>query len=163
MAACSCCLTPLELIDRLAALIPPPCIHRHCYHGVLPPDAPVRAQVTALARQPPALELRQQNDVPLGIKLRKDGPLRLDGPCEVRAPDGTPLFRAVETALCRCGQSSKKPLCDGTHRTTRLWRRVRDHDSRAFRYRWIAMGCAGVLRYHDAQFRGLRVSFHSRW
>ena len=28
-------LTPLELIERLAALIPPPRIHRHRYHGVL--------------------------------------------------------------------------------------------------------------------------------
>jgi hypothetical protein len=47
-------LTPLELIERLAALIPPPRIHRHRYHGVLAPNAPLRAQVTALARQPPA-------------------------------------------------------------------------------------------------------------
>jgi hypothetical protein len=40
-------LTPLELLDRLAALIPPPRVHRHRYHGVLAPNAPWRAQVTA--------------------------------------------------------------------------------------------------------------------
>ncbi|MGA8054621.1 MAG: transposase [Burkholderiales bacterium] len=44
-------LTPLELIDRLAALIPPPRRHRHRYHGVLAPHSPLRAQVTAWARQ----------------------------------------------------------------------------------------------------------------
>jgi hypothetical protein len=43
-------LTPLELIERLAALIPPPRLHRHRYHGVLAPNSPPRAQVTALAR-----------------------------------------------------------------------------------------------------------------
>jgi len=42
-------LTPLELIERLAALIPPPRRHRHRYYGVLAPNAPLRAQVTALA------------------------------------------------------------------------------------------------------------------
>ena len=30
-------LTPLQLLDRLAALVPPPCIHRHRYFGVLAP------------------------------------------------------------------------------------------------------------------------------
>jgi hypothetical protein len=44
-------LTPLELIDRLAALIPPPRTHRHRYHGVLAPNATLRAAVTALARE----------------------------------------------------------------------------------------------------------------
>ena len=34
------------------ALIPPPRIHRHRYHGVLAPNAPLRAQVTACARPP---------------------------------------------------------------------------------------------------------------
>jgi len=43
-------LTPLELIARLAALIPPPRLHRHRYHGVLAPNSPRRAQVTALGR-----------------------------------------------------------------------------------------------------------------
>jgi hypothetical protein len=42
-------LTPLEFIQRLAALIPPPRAHRHRYHGVLAPNASLRAAVTALA------------------------------------------------------------------------------------------------------------------
>ncbi len=42
-------LTPLELIERLAALIPPPRRHRHRYFGVLAPNAPLRAAVTGLA------------------------------------------------------------------------------------------------------------------
>ena len=38
-------LTRLELIKRLAALIPPPRRHRHRYYGMLAPNAPLRAQV----------------------------------------------------------------------------------------------------------------------
>jgi hypothetical protein len=44
-------LTPLELLDRLAALIPPPRRHRHHYHGVLAPHSPLRQSVTACAGQ----------------------------------------------------------------------------------------------------------------
>ena len=43
-------LTPLELIDRIAALVPPPRTHRHRYFGVLAPNSPLRAAVTALAQ-----------------------------------------------------------------------------------------------------------------
>jgi hypothetical protein len=42
-------LTPLELIDKIAALVPRPRTHRHRYYGVLAPNAPLRAAVTALA------------------------------------------------------------------------------------------------------------------
>ncbi len=42
-------LTPLQLIDRLAALVPPPQVHRHRYFGVLAPNSPLRAAVTGLA------------------------------------------------------------------------------------------------------------------
>jgi CDGSH-type Zn-finger protein len=55
-------------------------------------------------------------DAALSIRLRRDGPLKLHGPVEVRAPDGSLLMRGAETALCRCGQSGKRPFCDGTHR-----------------------------------------------
>jgi len=42
-------LTPLELIDRFAKLVPPPRAHRHRYFGVLAPNSPHRAAVVALA------------------------------------------------------------------------------------------------------------------
>ena len=42
-------LTPLELIDRIAALVPPPRTHRHRYFGVLAPNSPPRSAVTAMA------------------------------------------------------------------------------------------------------------------
>jgi hypothetical protein len=42
-------LTPLELIERIAALVPPPRRHWHRYYGVLAPNSPLRSAVTALA------------------------------------------------------------------------------------------------------------------
>ena len=47
-------LTPLELIERIAALVPPPRTHRHRYYGVLAPNSPLRAVVTAMAQAVPA-------------------------------------------------------------------------------------------------------------
>ncbi|WP_236786530.1 transposase [Allochromatium tepidum] len=44
-------LSPLELIDAPAGLIPPPRRHRHRYHGVLAPNSPLRAAVTAYGRE----------------------------------------------------------------------------------------------------------------
>ncbi|MQM39185.1 hypothetical protein KBTX_03207 [wastewater metagenome] len=49
-------LSPLELIDRIAALVPPPRQHRHRYYGVLAPNSPLRPAVTALAPHPEAPE-----------------------------------------------------------------------------------------------------------
>jgi hypothetical protein len=40
-------LRPLELLDRLARLIPPPRVHRHRYHGVFAPNAKWRKEATA--------------------------------------------------------------------------------------------------------------------
>jgi hypothetical protein len=57
-------LTPLELIERLAALIPPPRRHRHRYYGVLAPNAPLRAQVTAFAGVPDSTPRAAATDPP---------------------------------------------------------------------------------------------------
>jgi hypothetical protein len=53
-------LTPLELIDRIAALVPPPRTHRHRYFGVLAPNSPLRAVVTAMALAVPAQQATAQ-------------------------------------------------------------------------------------------------------
>jgi len=46
-----------------------------------------------------------------------NGPLLLRGDVEIVDPDGHPLPRNRQTvALCRCGASSIKPYCDGTHK-----------------------------------------------
>ncbi len=49
------------------------------------------------------------------ITVRKNGPYLVSGAVEVRDADGN-LYPTKETvALCRCGASTKKPFCDGTH------------------------------------------------
>ena len=46
---CLLSLTPMELIERVAQLIPPPRKHRHHYHGVFAPNSPLRRHVVRLA------------------------------------------------------------------------------------------------------------------
>lgn len=44
-----------------------------------------------------------------------DGPLAVTGNLEVCAGTGHTIAKLTETWLCRCGHSSTKPFCDGTH------------------------------------------------
>jgi hypothetical protein len=44
-------LTPIELLERLARLIPPPRVHRHRYHGLLAPHARLRAALVTIGRE----------------------------------------------------------------------------------------------------------------
>jgi CDGSH-type Zn-finger protein len=46
-----------------------------------------------------------------------DGPLLVRGPVELVTSDGKPIERPRRAvALCRCGVSTIKPFCDGTHK-----------------------------------------------
>ena len=49
------------------------------------------------------------------IEVRKDGPYRVSGPCRLRNSRGEEVPARATFALCRCGNSSNKPFCDGTH------------------------------------------------
>jgi 3-phenylpropionate/trans-cinnamate dioxygenase ferredoxin subunit len=52
------------------------------------------------------------------VKPLPDGPLMVKGEgIEVLDPQGNPVPVNGDAAyLCRCGASSKKPLCDGSHK-----------------------------------------------
>jgi CDGSH-type Zn-finger protein/uncharacterized Fe-S cluster protein YjdI len=52
----------------------------------------------------------------LTVKALRNGPLMIQGPLEVVSGTGRTVSRATETFLCRCGASSNKPFCDGTHK-----------------------------------------------
>lgn len=49
------------------------------------------------------------------IVCATDGPLLVRGPLKVVASDGG-ISEGTKGALCRCGASSTKPFCDGSHR-----------------------------------------------
>lgn len=87
-------------------------------------DTVVRAQVMAMVEKCPsgALSYRVEgSDEPLeqelapGIAVVPDGPLWVHGGVSVDRADGTRLEHRTRVTLCRCGQSSNKPYCDGTH------------------------------------------------
>jgi nitrite reductase/ring-hydroxylating ferredoxin subunit/CDGSH-type Zn-finger protein len=49
------------------------------------------------------------------ITPTENGPYHVIGDFEVTMPDGTVMRTKGETWLCRCGGSTNKPFCDGTH------------------------------------------------
>jgi len=52
------------------------------------------------------------------IEASPNGPYLVHGTLLIRESDGTCTLREGTTALCRCGGSSNKPYCDGTHGRT---------------------------------------------
>jgi len=57
-----------------------------------------------------------QRDGPLKVEPIKDGPLHVSGNLELLSGTGRTIDRVSEAWLCRCGQSGRKPYCDGTHK-----------------------------------------------
>ncbi|QMU62258.1 MAG: hypothetical protein GKR92_11355 [Gammaproteobacteria bacterium] len=48
----------------------------------------------------------------------ENGPLHVTGTLELLDSDGGLIEKSEELYLCRCGQSSNKPYCDGEHKQT---------------------------------------------
>jgi CDGSH-type Zn-finger protein len=49
------------------------------------------------------------------IEVRRNGPLIVNGPVELKDADGKLYPVKERIVLCRCGASTTKPFCDGTH------------------------------------------------
>jgi CDGSH-type Zn-finger protein len=57
---------------------------------------------------------------PVQITLVKNGPIKITGAVEVTDADGNRVELPVDKPaifLCRCGESARKPFCDGKHKT----------------------------------------------
>ena len=55
---------------------------------------------------------------PVEIRTRENGPYKITGAVKVIDADGNEYDlseRGDTVALCRCGGSTTKPFCDGTH------------------------------------------------
>jgi len=79
-------------------------------------NAHVRTAFTATGE--PAMQdsapLPQQNG-PVSVRPRPDGPLLVSGNLEVVSGTGRTVLRTRTAAFCRCGASANKPFCDGSH------------------------------------------------
>ena len=94
-------LTPLEFLDKLAVLIPPTRKHRHRYHGVLAPNAPLRQAVTAYAGLPLGNEVVSTDQLQIATQdLPEVGPNK-------------PSSTAYLGCDLKCGFSAPSPAGDG--------------------------------------------------
>lgn len=87
-------------------------------------DAASAGEIEAAVSRCPSGALRARRIGRRSRKLRPaevcasaDGPLLVTGGVRVLDADGNVLYEGERAALCRCGGSSNKPFCDGTHRT----------------------------------------------
>ncbi len=96
-------------------------------------DTKIRALVMAIVERCPSGALTYciepdepdiEPDFPMQIavttEITSDGPIRgplwVTGNIPIERSDGKPFATRNRVTLCCCGQSCKKPLCDGTHR-----------------------------------------------
>ncbi|MDR8392487.1 CDGSH iron-sulfur domain-containing protein [Aliifodinibius sp. S!AR15-10] len=61
-------------------------------------------------------ETFQKDDGKLILKVLKDGPILVEGNYQIYSETSQPVKSSKNIALCRCGGSSNKPFCDGTHK-----------------------------------------------
>jgi CDGSH-type Zn-finger protein len=63
------------------------------------------------------MDERRQDSPETLITPYRDGPLLVRGPVRVQDQNGNEIRIEREiVALCRCGKSRSRPLCDGTHK-----------------------------------------------
>lgn len=73
--------------------------------------APAHIDSTAAGKKP-----EEKSHGKLKLKLRKNGPVLVEGNYQIFSNVSQPVESSKTIALCRCGGSSNKPFCDGTHK-----------------------------------------------
>jgi CDGSH-type Zn-finger protein len=63
----------------------------------------------------PGADTPVEGEIPMEIGVVDDGPLWVRGGIPIRAADGFEYEVRRRMTLCRCGESQRKPFCDGSH------------------------------------------------
>lgn len=87
------------------------------------PDMASAEEVAAVIRKCPSGALKyhfesgsdEQIPEKNTVHIVADGPLYASGDLEIKTPEGETVLKDVRIALCRCGASKNKPLCDLSH------------------------------------------------
>jgi CDGSH-type Zn-finger protein/uncharacterized Fe-S cluster protein YjdI len=83
----------------------PFCDNTHRKNGFVAPDRVAEPQTIN----------ETPDDDKLCIQTTTNGPLRITGHFTVLNGKGEPVYQGTDQEFCRCGGSSHKPFCDGTH------------------------------------------------
>lgn len=92
--------------------------------GAAAEDSVVRSQMMSMVEHCPsgALTYRVgpggediEPELATAIGVTDDGPYYVTGGIPIERSDGEPFESRNRVTLCRCGASSNKPLCDGSH------------------------------------------------
>ncbi|MEQ8476284.1 (4Fe-4S)-binding protein [Fulvivirga sp.] len=116
---------------------PGKCIHsENCFHGLpnvfKPKEKPwidtsgaTSAEMMSQVNKCPSGALsayvnseKSKEEVMSKIKIQvfENGPLRVTGDLEITHKDGSSEVKETAASFCRCGHSSNKPFCDGSHK-----------------------------------------------
>lgn len=71
--------------------------------------------LTYQEKAPESMEKDASDGPDATIRVVKNGPLMVEGSFRLLKTDGSEMTEKGACALCRCGASQKKPLCDGSH------------------------------------------------
>jgi CDGSH-type Zn-finger protein/uncharacterized Fe-S cluster protein YjdI len=55
-------------------------------------------------------------NTPLHVTPQPNGSVKVEGSFTIKGDDDEVLYSGIRAFLCRCGSSSNKPFCDGTHK-----------------------------------------------
>lgn len=74
-------------------------------------EAPTSFDQSSLVEENPT-----NRDSKLILKLMENGPVLVQGSYQLYSDTSQPVHCSKNIALCRCGGSTNKPFCDGTHK-----------------------------------------------
>ena len=114
-----------NLVTGQLAVVTPACVRAmqsamlcRCGHSRDKPfcdGTHVRSGFKDPAQLPATIESEVVGTGSLTIRPIANGPNRCEGPLMIRGSDGRRASSTL-TFLCRCGESQRKPYCDGTHK-----------------------------------------------